>query len=167
VVIGCCAFLVAPAAASAAKTWSEGGVSARYQTVSCDTATSVELAGRRVAPDSLALRAHTGIPASYLRFPSQERRLSVSGYQLPQAISINQRVVSFRFSNESVRSTSETCADNGSWTSSTISGKLPRGQARILLQLAVAFAAAYVLFLGIWFWGTRDRRSRVGGAVRS
>ena len=39
-------------------------------------------------------------------------------------------------------------------------------ESRFLLQLAAAFAAAYVLFLAVWFWGTRDRRSRVGSAVR-
>jgi hypothetical protein len=38
---------------------------------------------------------------------------------------------------------------------------------RRLFQLGIAFAAAYVLFLAVWFWGTRDRRSRVGGAARS
>jgi hypothetical protein len=38
---------------------------------------------------------------------------------------------------------------------------------RLLFQLGVAFALAYVLFVAAWFWGTRDRRSRVGGAARS
>jgi len=36
-----------------------------------------------------------------------------------------------------------------------------------LLQIAVAFAIAYVLFLTVWFWGTRERRTRVGRAARS
>ena len=38
---------------------------------------------------------------------------------------------------------------------------------RLLFQLGVAFAVAYALFLAAWFWGTRERRSRVGGAARS
>jgi hypothetical protein len=38
---------------------------------------------------------------------------------------------------------------------------------RRLFQIAVAFALAYVVFLTVWFWGTRERRSRVGRAARS
>jgi hypothetical protein len=38
--------------------------------------------------------------------------------------------------------------------------------AKLLFQLAVALAAAYLLFLAAWFWGTRERRARVGSAAR-
>jgi hypothetical protein len=38
---------------------------------------------------------------------------------------------------------------------------------RRLLQIAVAFAIAYVVFLTVWFWSTRERRTRVGRAARS
>jgi hypothetical protein len=38
---------------------------------------------------------------------------------------------------------------------------------KLLFRLGVAFALAYALFLAAWFWGTRDRRSRVGDAARS
>jgi hypothetical protein len=38
---------------------------------------------------------------------------------------------------------------------------------RRLFQIAVAFALSYVVFLTVWFWATRERRSRVGRAARS
>jgi hypothetical protein len=46
----------------------------------------------------------------------------------------------------------------------------PAGTARIadarrLFQIALAFGIAYVLFLALWFWATRDRQRRVGGAA--
>jgi hypothetical protein len=51
----------------------------------------------------------------------------------------------------------------------SISGNADTGNAdgRLLFRLGVALAVAYVLFLAAWFWGTRDRRSRVGDAARS
>ena len=35
------------------------------------------------------------------------------------------------------------------------------------LYVAVPLTVAYVVFLTVWFWGTRERRSRVGRAARS
>jgi hypothetical protein len=37
---------------------------------------------------------------------------------------------------------------------------------RRLLQVGLALAASFVLFLALWFWGTRGHRRRVGGVVR-
>jgi hypothetical protein len=59
------------------------------------------------------------------------------------------------------------CIETSGLISPEVAGRISSAEARFLLQLAVAFAAAYVLFLGVWFWGTRSRRSRVGSAVRS
>jgi hypothetical protein len=50
--------------------------------------------------------------------------------------------------------------------STTFETSIPE-DGRRLLQLAVAFAIAYVIFLTAWIWGTRERRSRVGRAARS
>jgi hypothetical protein len=39
-------------------------------------------------------------------------------------------------------------------------------EGRRLVQLGFVFAAAYVVFLVAWFWGTRGHRRRVGGVAR-
>jgi hypothetical protein len=40
------------------------------------------------------------------------------------------------------------------------------GDERRLLQLGLALAIVYVVFLGLWFWGTREGRRRVESATR-
>jgi hypothetical protein len=166
-VIACCAFLAAPAAASAAKPSSEHPVSPRYQAVSCDTAASIELAGSRAAATGPTPEQHPRILASFLGLRAQERRTTLFRYQSREAISNNHEIVSGAFVSKSLRSTSRTCVDTANWIPGTVMGGISPAEARLLLQLGVAFAAAYVLFLAVWFWSTRDRRSRVGSAVRS
>ena len=166
-VIGCCAFLAAPVTAHGAKPSSEHRVSPRYQAVSCDTAAGVELAGSTGAATGPMLDEHPRILASFLGFPAQERRTTLFRYQSGAAISNNHEIVSSAFLSRSARRTSKTCVDTANWIPRTVIGRISPAEARFLLQLGVAFAAAYVLFLAVWFWGTRDRRSRVGSAVRS
>ena len=166
-VIACCAFLAAPAVASAAKPSSERPVWPRYQAVSCDTAASFELAGSRAAATGPMLDEHPRILASFLGFPARERRTTLFRYQSRGAISNSHRIMSGAFLSKSVRKTSGTCAYTANWIPDTVIGRISPVEARFLLQLGIAFAAAYVLFLAVWFWRTRDRRSRVGSAVRS
>jgi hypothetical protein len=166
-VIACCAFLAAPAAASAAKPSSGHPVSPRYQAVSCDTAASVELAGSRAAATGPMLDEHPRILASFLGFPAQERRTTLFRYQSREAISNYREIVSSPFLSKSARRTSRTCLDTANLIPRTVIGRITPAESRFLLQLAAAFGAAYVLFLAVWFWSTRDRRSRVGSAVRS
>jgi hypothetical protein len=169
-VIGCCAFLAAPTAASAAKPRSVSAVSSRYHVVLCDTAADLERAGSvAVAAGAAAtmLEQHPRIPAFYLGLTPRERRSTFFRYQSREAISNNQEVVSRPFLAEQLRYTSSTCVDTVNWIPNRGAGRISSAEARFLLQLAVAFAAAYVLFLAAWFWGTRDRRSRVESAVRS
>jgi hypothetical protein len=166
-VIGCCAFLAAPAAASAAKPSSEHAVSPRYQAVSCDTAAAVELAGSRAAATSPTLERHPRIPASQLGFPGLESHSTLFRYQSREAISNSRKTVSVVFLPNYVQMASRTCVHTATWIPPTVTGRITPAESRFLLQLAAAFAAAYVLFLAVWFWGTRDRRSRVGSAVRS
>ena len=169
-VIACCAFLAAPATASAAKLRSEAAVSSRYHAVSCDTAADLERAGSPVAAVG-AIGAmheqHPRIPAFHLGLAPQERRSTLFRYQSREAISNNQGLVSSPFSAEQMRYASRTCAETVNWIPNRVAGRISLAEGRSLLQLAVALAAAYVLFLVAWFWGTRDRRSRVGSAVRS
>jgi hypothetical protein len=169
-VIACCAFLAAPAAASAAKLRSEGVVSSRYHVVSCDTAANLERAESRAAAAGVMgamLEQHARIPAFYLGLSPQERRSALFRYQSRDAISNNQQPVSVPFFQAQARFASGTCADTVKWIPNRVAGRISPAEARVLLQLAVALAAAYVLFLAAWFWGTRDRRSRVESAVRS
>jgi hypothetical protein len=166
-VIASCAFLAAPATAYGAKPSSERPVSPRYQAVSCDTAANRELAGGQAAATGPMLEQHPRILASFLGFPAQERRATLFRYQSREAISNNREIVSSVFLPKLVRRSSKTCVDTANWIPDTVIGRISPVEARVLLQLGVAFAAAYVLFLAVWFWSTRDRRSRVGSAVRS
>jgi hypothetical protein len=68
--------------------------------------------------------------------------------------------------NEAVNSAGSCAAISSSIVSTTFETSIPE-DGRLLLQLAVAFAIAYVIFLTAWFWGTRERRSRVRRAARS
>jgi hypothetical protein len=65
------------------------------------------------------------------------------------------------------RFTTTTCVQTGGAIPIHVVKRISSGEAGFLLRLAVALAAVYVLFLAVWFWATRDRRSRVGSAVRS
>ena len=166
-VIASCAFLGASTTAYGAKPSSKHPVSPRYQAVSCDTAAGRELAGGQAAATGPMLEQHPRILASFLGFPAQERRATLFRYQSRVAISNSREIVSSVFRPKSVRTTSRTCADTASWIPGTVMGRISPAEASFLLRLGVAFAAAYVLFLAVWFWSTRDRRSRVGSAVRS
>jgi hypothetical protein len=166
-VIGCCAFLAVPAAAHAAKSRSEGAVSARYQMVSCDTAAGLRPTGNRAASKGLLLGKHPRIPAFYLGRAPRETPSTLFRYQSREAISKSQEIVSLPFVVERATDASNMCIETSGLISPEVAGRISSAEARFLLQLAVAFAAAYVLFLGVWFWGTRSRRSRVGSAVRS
>ena len=166
-VIGCCAFLAVPAAAHAAKFRSEGAVSARYQMVSCDTAAGSRRTGNRAASEGLLQGKHPRIPAFYLGLAPRETRSTLLRYQSREAISKSQEIVSLPFVVERATDASNMCIETSGLISPEVAGRISSAEARFLVQLAVAFAAAYVLFLGVWFWGTRSRRSRVGSAVRS
>jgi hypothetical protein len=166
-VIGCCAFLAAPAAASAAKPSSEHPVSPRYQAVSCDTAAFGELAGPGVAVAGQTFEQQPRISASYLGFPGQASSSTLFRYQSRGAISNSRETLSVVFLPNYVPMASRTCVNTVKWIPPAVTGRISPAESRFLLQLAAAFAAAYVLFLAVWFWGTRDRRSRVGSAVRS
>jgi len=82
-------------------------------------------------------------------------------YQLSSAISQHQ--------NHDATVISMPGQPNGEHNALAISGNGDTGNAdgRFLFRLGIAFAVAYLLFLAAWFWGTRDRRSRVGDAARS
>jgi hypothetical protein len=166
-VIGCCAFLAAPTAAHAAKPGPEGAVSARYQVVSCDTAAGLQRGRSRSAPIGQLLGQNPRIPALYLGLAPRETRSTLFRYQSRDAISKNRKIVALPFLGERARNASNTCIATSGVISLDVARRISSAEARFLLQLAIAFAAAYVLFLGVWFWGTRGRRSRVGSAVRS
>jgi hypothetical protein len=166
-VIGCCAFLAAPAAASAAKPSSGDPISPRYQAVSCDTATFGELAGSGIAVSGRTFEQQPRISAFYLGFPGQASSSTLFRYQSREAISNSRETVSASFLQNYGQIASRTCVDTATLIPPAVTGRISPAESRFLLQLAAAFAAAYVLFLAVWFWGTRDRRSRVGSAVRS
>lgn len=174
VVIGCCLVLGGTTPASAAlpgaRTASMGPISGRYQTILCDTAPWSSSA--RVPGDANTALAAAGLvfSASGDRFRSRETRMAITRYQLRTVISDNRWIVSNQIPFTTVRSTAGTCVNNGNRISPASSSKTASTgttDARRLFQLAVGLAAVYVLFLAAWFWGTRERRSRVGSAARS
>jgi hypothetical protein len=165
--IGFCAFLALPTAAHGAQTGSEGAVSPRYQVVSCDTTAGLQRAGNPAASAGARLAGYPRIPAFSLGLAPRDTRSALFRYQSREAISNNQKIVSFPFFGERASDASNICIGTSGLISRGVVGRISPGEARFLLQLAAAFAAAYVLFLGVWFWGTRGRRSRVGSAVRS
>jgi hypothetical protein len=168
-VIGCCGLLGAamPALAGASRpaNASRSPSSARYQAVWCDTTPSSAAVGRQSAPGG----AQPDFSASHGRSASRETRLTTGRYQPLKVISDNQWIVSLGIPMKTTGSTVETCVWNPARISSVSSGEasITPADARRLIQLAVALAAAYILFLAAWFWGTRQRRSRVGTAARS
>jgi hypothetical protein len=70
--------------------------------------------------------------------------------------------------NRIVSQTTGRAISNPSWTGTeTPVQNPPSGDERHLLQLGLAFALLYVVFLVVWFWGTREGRRRFEGATRS
>jgi hypothetical protein len=153
-----------PAAASAAL------ISARYQAIPCDTAPRSGSAPLPVGANTGLTATHLAFPASAGRFRLYENRSGISRYQLLKVISNGKQAVSRAIPITTVQSGIRTCVDNASQISKSSTGEtaaITPADARRLFQLALALAFAYILFLAAWFWGTRERRSRVGSAARS
>jgi hypothetical protein len=92
---------------------------------------------------------------------------SLLQYQLRNAIPQRFNSHSHHFQTDAAATLTGSCsAIESSIASTTFETSIPE-DGRRLLQLAVAFAIAYVIFLTAWFLGTRERRSRVGRAARS
>jgi hypothetical protein len=174
VVIGCCVALGGAAPARAAVSGpiraSEGLVSGRYQVVPCDTAATGALDRMAVGRRTALAVGNPGFPALGAGFSSGESRQGNTRYQLRNVISNSRWAVLIEIPAATARSAVRTCVDNTgqiSRASSKTTAPSAPSDARRLFQLAVALAAAYVLFLAAWFWGTRERRGRVGSAARS
>jgi hypothetical protein len=159
--------LAAPARASGgAQNPSKGLVSPRYQAKSCDTASSAgrryalggQLAASRAEPaPQAAIRPSTapGSPSSLLQYQFRNA--------IPQRVDSHSRAFQ---TTAAANSTGSCPAIASEIASTTFETSIPE-DGRRLLQLAVAFAFAYVIFLTAWFWSTRERRGRVGRAARS
>jgi hypothetical protein len=156
----------APGGPGEAKQGSKGLVSARYQAVGCDTAAVGTLAARAVAP----VAVNSADPAVRKGIPATARRKSGRAqlqYQLSNAVPRSLHTVSPTISTHQVPSAPASCRTiAASIAPTTFEASIPT-DGRRLFQIAVAFALAYVVFLTVWFWGTRERRSRVGRAARS
>jgi hypothetical protein len=88
-------------------------------------------------------------------------------YQLRTSIPGSLQTVSQTISSHPLPSAPDSCRRiAASIAPTTFETSIP-SDGRRLFQIAVAFALAYVVFLTVWFWGTRERRSRVGRAARS
>jgi hypothetical protein len=159
--------LAAPARASGAvDNPSKGFVSARYQAKSCDTADTA--AQERTRLGQFAAAGPDLAPRATIR-PGMRpgSRVSPLQYQLRNSILERAHSHSHTFrTTEAVNSAGSCSTISSSIASTTFETSIPE-DGRRLLQLAVAFAIAYVIFLTAWFWGTRERRSRVGRAARS
>jgi hypothetical protein len=108
-----------------------------------------------------------GIAATTRRFAARESGRAQLQYQLNKAIPHHSRTVSRAISTQQVPSAPESCRRiAASIAPTSFEASIP-SDGRRLFQIAVAFALAYVVFLTVWFWGTRERRSRVGRAARS
>jgi hypothetical protein len=157
------------AAALAAASWpaaaSAGPITGRYQTIRCDTAPRSGSAPLPVDASTVLTATHLAFPASAGRFRLHENQSGIRRYQSPKVISNGERTIPITTVQTGVR----TRADNANRISETSTAKtaeITPADARRLFQLALALAFAYVLFLAAWFWGTRERRSRVGSAAR-
>jgi hypothetical protein len=146
---------------------SKGLVSARYQAAACDTASVGRPAtrfGAAIAPDPAV---QGGIATTTRRFTAHESGRAQLQYQLHNAIPDYAQAVSLTIPTHQVPSAPESCRRiAASIASTSFEASIP-SDGRRLFQIAVAFALAYVVFLTVWFWGTRERRSRVGRAARS
>lgn len=149
---------------------SKGLVSARYQAIGCDTAAVAERSTRST-PSNAAVAAdaalRSGIPATPRGFITRESGRTLLQYQFRNSIPRSLHAVSPTISTHNVPSAPESCRRiAASIASTSFEASIP-SDGRRLFQIAVAFALAYVVFLTVWFWGTRERRSRVGRAARS
>jgi hypothetical protein len=156
-----------PATASlGAQKASKGLGSPRYQANSCDTAAvPAARAGKAAAipPYSPELATQAGMrPAVRVSAGT-----SLLQYQLRNAIPHRPHSHSDAFQATEAANASGSCSGIASPIASTTFETTVPQDGRRLLQIAVAFAIAYVVFLTAWFWGTRERRSRVGRAARS
>jgi hypothetical protein len=149
---------------------SKGLVSLRYQAVGCDTAAAGGRAPRQlaaVASGASDPAVHRAIPATTGRFAARESGRRQLRYRLHDAIPHYSHAVSQAISTHQVLSAPESCRRiAASIAPMSFETSIP-SDGRRLFQLAVAFALAYVVFLTVWFWSTRERRSRVGRAARS
>jgi hypothetical protein len=156
----------APAAVGGVKTTSNPLVSSRYQAFSCDTA-AVRASSQRPAVAEGAHGAHAAQQAGTGPISGLKSARAGLQYQMRKAIPHSSRVDSIGFQRRERSLSSRSCSQNASPISETsLEPSLP-ADGRRLLQLALAFALAYVVFLTAWFWSTRERRSRVGRAARS
>jgi hypothetical protein len=172
--IGCCFILGTTTAAAAAVSGpgpgSEGTISGRYQAIGCDTAAERDFGQVRAGADGARSTAYPGYGALRGRFRSRQSSPAIARYQSRNVISNSQSVVSTEIPAPAPRSADRTCLRNAISIAFSTSKTTPPGgptDARRLFQLAVALAAAYVLFLVTWFWATREHRGRVGSAARS
>lgn len=156
----------AQTAAGGTKVAPKSLVSTRYQASGCDTA-AVRAADRPLSP------AAFGAPAQLAPRAENHPAAAVSStgmrlqYQPQKAIPHSSQRHLRSFSSKEQTISHRSCSRTASSISEgTFEPSLP-ADGRRLLQLAVAFAIAYVVFLTAWFWGTRERRSRVGRAARS
>lgn len=159
--------IAAPATAAASSvTPPKGLVSPRYQPKSCDTAVlSAAAAGeaRALTAYRRELGAVSGNAAATAVRPAVQRLQYQSRNSIPHSAQRDSNI----FQTTHGRSLPGSCAAIASSIgSSTFETSLPQ-DGRRLLQIAVAFAIAYVVFLTVWFWSTRERRTRVGRAARS
>lgn len=174
VLIGCCvvfgATTPASAAVSGSKSASEAPVSGRYQAILCDIATPGGFGSIAAGVDSAPGTASHGFRALDASFRSRASVPAIARYQPRNVISNSHWTVSSQIPATIIRSVDGTCIRNAFEISSVTSKETApsaRTDARRLFQLAVALAAAYVLFLVAWFWATRQHRGRVGSAARS
>jgi len=172
--IGCCvafgAITPSSAAVSGPGSGSEGPISWRYQAFWCDTAALRGVGRLTAGVGGAGVTAHPGFGALRASFRSGASGLAIERYQLRNVISNSHSVVSRGIPETAVRSSDRTCSKNASWIESATTKTTPPSgptDARRLFQLALALAAAYVLFLVARFWTTREHRGRVGSAARS
>jgi hypothetical protein len=160
----------APGSSGGPQTTSKGLVSARYQAFGCDTAAGDASASRAVGAKASDPAVRSGIRATahrFDRFAVRESGGTQLQYQLRNSIPRSLHTVSQTISSHRVPSAPESCRRIAASIAPTSFEASFPSDGRRLFQIAVAFALAYVVFLTVWFWGTRERRSRVGRAARS
>jgi hypothetical protein len=156
-----------PGSSGEAKAGSKGLVSARYQAVDCDTAATRGLATRSGAAMSPDPAVRSRIPATATGSDARESGRAQLQYRSRNAIPHSSQAVSLTIPTHQAPSAPGSCRRIAASIASTSFEASIRSDGRRLFQIAVAFALAYVVFLTVWFWGTRERRSRVGRAARS
>jgi len=160
----------APGGSGGPQMTSKGLVSARYQAFGCDTAAAGTSASRSGGAEAFVPAVPSGNGATthrFGRFAALESGVAQLQYQLHNLIPHNLHRVSNTISSHPLPSTPGSCRRIAASIAPTrFEASIP-SDGRRLFQIAVAFALAYVVFLTVWFWGTRERRSRVGRAARS